>query len=133
MRVRVFLVLTTALLFSPVATAAAEGPSTMSATTTTTTTTTTIAEPRPPVTANEFLPDDRGLGECISSIPRPGCGSDARGGWHQTLVLVVVVAGLGLIAWRIVAGARKARRTGPDPLRSAPKTPTESSDRPEGI
>ncbi len=118
------------LLFSPVATAAAEGPSTMSATTT------TIAEPRPsrpPVTANEFLPDDRGLGECISSIPRPGCGSDARGGWHQTLVLVVVVAGLGLIAWRIVAGARKARRTGPDPLRSAPKTPTESSDRPEGI
>ncbi len=132
MRVRVFLVLATALLFSPVATAAAEGPSTMSATPTPT----TIAEPRPPrppVTANEFLPDDRGLGECISSIPRPGCGSDARGGWHQTLVLVVVVAGLGLIAWRIVAGARKARRTGPDPLRSAPKTPTESSDRPEGI
>ena len=129
MRVRVFLVLATALLFSPVALAAAEGPSTMSATSTPT----TIAEPRPPVTANEFLPDDRGLGECISSIPRPGCGSDARGGWHQTLVLVVVVAGLGLIAWRIVAGARKARRTGPDPLRSAPKTPTESSDRPEGI
>lgn len=119
MRVRVFLVLAATLLFAPVATAAAEGPSTMSATPTSTPT--TIAEPRPPrppVTANEFLPDDRGLGECISSVPRPGCGSDARGGWHQTLVFAVVVAGLGLIAWRIVSGARKARRRGSDPLRA---------------
>jgi cyanate permease len=61
------------------------------------------------VTFNEFLPEDRGIGECISAVPRPGCGSEARGGWRQTLVLVAILAGLILIAWRVVAGARKAR------------------------
>lgn len=64
---------------------------------------------RPVVTINEFLPEDRGLGECISAIPKPGCGSEARGGWRQSIVLVVILAGLGVIAWRVFAGARKAR------------------------
>jgi len=59
---------------------------------------------------NEFVPTDRDISECISAIPRPGCGSDARGGWRQSLVLVAILAGLALIAWRIVAGARKGRR-----------------------
>ena len=63
----------------------------------------------PPVTFNEFLPEDRGLGECISAVPRPGCGSEARGGWRQTLVLVAVLVGLALIVWRVVAGSRRAR------------------------
>lgn len=62
------------------------------------------------MTVNEFLPEDRGLGECISAIPKPGCGSEARGGWHQTLVLVAILAGLALIIWRIVVSARRARR-----------------------
>lgn len=64
----------------------------------------------PPVTVNEFLPENRDIGECISAIPKPGCGSEARGGWRQTLVLLAILAGLALITWRIVAGARKARR-----------------------
>lgn len=63
----------------------------------------------PPVTFNEFLPEDRGLGECISAVPKPGCGSEARGGWHQTLVLLAILVGLALIVWRVVASARKAR------------------------
>jgi hypothetical protein len=65
----------------------------------------------PPVTFNEFLPEDRGLGDCISAVPRPGCGSEARGGWHQTLVLLAIMLGLAVIVWRIVATSRRARTT----------------------
>lgn len=74
--------------------------------------TTTVASPAtaPPVTINEFLPEERGLGDCISALPKPGCGSEARGGWRQTVVFLVILGGLGVILWRIVAGARKARR-----------------------
>lgn len=63
----------------------------------------------PPVSVNEFLPEDRGLGECISAIPKPGCGSDARGGWRQGLVLLAILVGLALIVWRIVVASRRAR------------------------
>lgn len=66
------------------------------------------AEP-PPVTFNEFLPEDRGIGECISAIPKPGCGSEARGGWRQALVLLAIIAGLAVIAWRVVVSARRGR------------------------
>ena len=62
---------------------------------------------RPP--ANDFIPTDRDISECISAIPKPGCGSEARGGWHQTIVLLAILAGLALITWRIVVGARKAK------------------------
>lgn len=58
---------------------------------------------------NEFIPVDRDISECISAIPKPGCGSEARGGWRQTLVLLAILAGLALITWRIVVGARKAK------------------------
>lgn len=60
-------------------------------------------------TINEFFPEDRALGDCLSSLPKPGCGSEARGGWRQSLVFVVILAGLAFIAWRIVAQSRKAR------------------------
>jgi hypothetical protein len=69
--------------------------------------------PPPPVTVNEFLPEDRDIGDCLSSLPQPGCGSDARGGWRQTIVLVAILGGLGVITWRVVAGARRARRLVP--------------------
>lgn len=64
---------------------------------------------QPSATVNEFLPEDRNLGDCISAIPKPGCGSEARGGWHQTLVFLAIMFGLAVIVWRIVAGARKAK------------------------
>ena len=60
-------------------------------------------------TINEFYPEQRSLGDCLSSLPKPGCGSDARGGWRQSLVLVAILAGLAFIAWRIVAQSRAAR------------------------
>ncbi len=61
----------------------------------------------PSVTYNDFIPEERDLSDCISAIPKPGCGSDAKGGWRQMLVLGLVMTGLGFIGWRVVAGARK--------------------------
>ena len=61
----------------------------------------------PTVTYNDFIPEERDLSDCISAIPKPGCGSDAKGGWRQMLVLGLVVTGLGFIGWRVIAGARK--------------------------
>jgi hypothetical protein len=62
-------------------------------------------------TINEFYPEDRSLGDCLSSLPKPGCGSEARGGWRQTLVLIAILSGLAFITWRIVAQSRAARST----------------------
>lgn len=72
-------------------------------------TTTVAAAPSGTVLDNPFLPEERNISDCVSAIPKPGCGSEARGGWRQTLVFGVMVLGLGLIAWRIVRGARRAR------------------------
>lgn len=63
-------------------------------------------------TVNEFLPEERPLGDCLSSLPKPDCGSRARGGWAQRVVFAAIVAGLAFIAWRVVAGSRRARRGG---------------------
>jgi hypothetical protein len=63
--------------------------------------------PPPPVTDNVFIPDDRDLGECITAVPKPGCGSEARSDWHQGLVLGLMIAGLVFVGWRIVRGVRR--------------------------
>lgn len=63
----------------------------------------------PDDTVNEFFPEERSLGDCLSSLPKPDCGSEARGGWRQTTVLLAILAGLAFIAWRIVLQSRKAR------------------------
>ena len=60
-------------------------------------------------TINEFFPEERSLGDCLSSLPKPGCGSEAHGGWRQGLVLGAILLGLGFIAWRVVRQSRKAR------------------------
>jgi hypothetical protein len=60
-----------------------------------------------PVTANEFIPEDRDLSECISALPKPDCGSDARGGWRQGLVLALVLAGMVGIGLRIAVAIRR--------------------------
>ncbi|MEJ7800457.1 MAG: hypothetical protein WKF60_08060 [Ilumatobacter sp.] len=142
MRARVFLVTAiTLLIVNPGTTHAdvrATGPSSAAVTASAATTTPLDGPPRPPETFNEFLPEERGLGECISSVPRPGCGSEARGGWHQTLVFLAIFAGLGLIGWRIAAGARKAKgamttaaRTAPSGGRSSTATGHTDPDAPE--
>jgi hypothetical protein len=72
-------------------------------------TTETGDESVPTVTVNEFLPTDRDLSECLSALPRPGCGSEARGGWRQTAIFVAMLGGLAFIAWRIIASSQRAR------------------------
>jgi hypothetical protein len=83
----------------------------------------------PPITVNPFLPDDRGISECISAVPKPGCGSEERGGWHQQLVFLALVGGLAFIGWRIVAGARRNSRANAARLQTATGTaaPVEPS------
>lgn len=78
----------------------------------------------PTVTVNEFLPTDRDLSECLSALPRPGCGSEARGGWRQTAIFVAMLGGLAFIAWRIVASSRRARAAlaGARPVDDGPTT-----------
>ncbi|MFZ9628241.1 MAG: hypothetical protein ACO3C1_02705 [Ilumatobacteraceae bacterium] len=58
------------------------------------------------VVDNVFIPEDQDLGNCVSTLPRPGCGSDARGGWRQYLTMGVLVAGLAFVGWRISIGVR---------------------------
>ena len=63
----------------------------------------------PPPTFNDFYPEQRALSDCLSSLPKPDCGSEARGGWPQTAVFAAILAGLSFIAWRVVAASRRAR------------------------
>lgn len=81
-----------------------------------------VAGVPPDDTVNEFLPTERGLGECISALPKPGCGSEARGGWRQWIVLGLILAGLAFIAWRVWAAARRARAAVPAPASDAERT-----------
>jgi hypothetical protein len=62
---------------------------------------------RPVVASNDFLPAERSLSECLSVLPKPGCGSEARGGWAQTAVFLALIGGLGVIGTRIVIGIRR--------------------------
>jgi len=74
------------------------------------------------VTVNDFVPTERDLSECISAVPKPGCGSEARGGWRQTAIFALVVGGLAFIGWRVVAGARKNLAASNSP--AEPDSPT---------
>lgn len=60
--------------------------------------------------ANPFLPENRDLTDCIGALQRPGCGSEARGGWHQELVAVVMVTGLLIVFGRVAWGVRRSQK-----------------------
>lgn len=60
--------------------------------------------------ANPFLPENRDLTDCIGMLQRPGCGSEARGGWHQNLVAIVMVAGLLIVFGRVAWGVRRGQK-----------------------
>lgn len=68
---------------------------------------------RPPVTVSDFFPEDNNLSDCLGLVEKPGCGSEARGGWGQTLVFVFLALGLAFILWRVSVGVR-ANRTALD-------------------
>jgi hypothetical protein len=61
----------------------------------------------PPTVYNEYYPDARPLSDCLSSLPKPDCGSEARGGWRQISIFGAVVVALAFIAWRVVRSARR--------------------------
>lgn len=87
-----------------------------------------VAGAPPDETFNDFLPTERGLGECISALPKPGCGSEARGGWRQWLVLALILAGLAFISWRVWTAARHARAVDAAASPGAAATAAPSSD-----
>jgi hypothetical protein len=66
-------------------------------------------DPAPPVTDNDFIPQERNLSECVGLLDRPGCGSEERGGAGQTIVFVVMLGAMGVIFTRIAIGVRKNR------------------------
>ena len=59
---------------------------------------------------NPFIPEDRNIGDCVSSLPRPDCGSDAQGGGAQLATFGVLMAGMAFIGWRIARGVRRRER-----------------------
>jgi hypothetical protein len=69
------------------------------------------------VVDNPYLPADQNLSDCVSALPRPGCGSEAQGGWRQALVLGLVLAGGAFIAWRVVRSVRRRDTGGVPPSR----------------
>lgn len=73
----------------------------------------------PVSTLNDFIPEERDLSDCISAVQKPGCGSESRSDYHQMLVFAALIGGMGLIAWRVVVGARRNRQE-----IDHPKTPT---------
>ena len=59
---------------------------------------------------NPFIPENRNLSECVSSLPRPDCGSSAQGGWAQGATFGALMLGMSFIGWRIFRGVRKRDR-----------------------
>ena len=64
----------------------------------------------PVVTANEFLPTDRDLTDCVGVLEKPGCGSAQRGGTATTIVFIVMLLAMVGIFARIAVGVRQNRR-----------------------
>ncbi len=73
----------------------------------------TPIEPTPPVTVSDFYPEDSNLSDCVGLVERPGCGSEERGGWRQTVVFIALAAGMAVIFWRISVGVRRNRSVPP--------------------
>ena len=79
------------------------------------------------LSTNPFIPEDVNIGDCVSSLPRPGCGNEIRGDGHAMLTFAVLVAGLSFIGWRIGRSVRRrdTQRPGaPRPGAPRPDAPT---------
>jgi hypothetical protein len=59
---------------------------------------------------NPFIPEDVNIGDCVSALPRPGCGNEIRGDSHSAMTFGALVAGLAFIGWRIVRSVRRRDR-----------------------
>lgn len=65
---------------------------------------------QPPISSNDFIPDERDLTSCIGVLERPGCGSESRGGWRQTLVFGALFVGLVIVFGNVARGVHKRNR-----------------------
>jgi hypothetical protein len=101
-----FTVSLVAALLAPTAASTAAASTAPPPTDAPSTTDVTVDEPNP------FLPEEQDLTTCVGTLERPGCGSEARGGWHQNLVAIAMIGGLlivfGRVAWGIRRGPRRA-------------------------
>ena len=59
---------------------------------------------------NVYIPEDRDLSDCLSSLPKPDCGSEDRGGAAQYITFAVLMLGMAFIGWRIFLGVRRRDR-----------------------
>lgn len=59
---------------------------------------------------NDFIPADVNLGDCVSSVPRPDCGSESHGGSGQAITFAVLMLGMAFIGWRIFRSVRRQER-----------------------
>ncbi len=65
---------------------------------------------------NVYLDIERGLNDCISALPKPGCGREPvdagdRGGWQQYLVFGVLMTAMAGIGTRVALSVRKRDRS----------------------
>jgi len=81
----------------------------------------TTVDTVPTSTLNEFIPEERDLSDCISAVQKPGCGSESRSDYHMWLVFTVLIAGMALIAWRVVVGVRQNRAAIDGPTHPTPQ------------
>lgn len=63
--------------------------------------------PATTVLDNPFIPENANIGDCVSALPRPECGSEARGGWHQAFVFIALIVGIALIGGRLALAVRR--------------------------
>lgn len=71
------------------------------------------------VGTNPFIPEDPNIGDCVSSLPRPGCGAEASTSAKTALTFAVLMLAMAFIGWRIARGVRQrdssASRSGENP------------------
>lgn len=60
---------------------------------------------------NPFIPEDANIGDCVSSLPRPGCGTEASTSGKTALTFGVLMAGMAFIGWRVARGVRQRDRS----------------------
>lgn len=78
---------------------------------------TLVADDDQPIATNDFLDLERDLSECISAVPKPGCGREPtqagdRGGFLQLALFGVMMTGLVVIGWRVTTAVRARDRAG---------------------
>ena len=93
----------------------------------TTATTVDAREESATLATNDFIPENVNLGDCVSSMPRPDCGSESHGGPHQLITFAVLMLGMAFIGWRIFRSVRRQERSADQLAPAAPGGRTDQS------